>query len=51
MCCEDFKPLSYMAKPSSWAPGSLTQEKDKYLFLRQELTVVQLDLQAVGFLP
>lgn len=34
MCCEDFKPLSYMAKPSSWVPGRLTQvgEVDKSLF-------------------
>lgn len=25
MYCEDFKGLSYMAKPSSWDPGNLSQ--------------------------
>lgn len=52
MCSEDFRPPSYMAKPSSWVPGSLTQvaEGQVAIFLRQELTVVQLGLQAVGFL-
>lgn len=25
MCSEDFRPPIYMAKPSSWVPGSLTQ--------------------------